>query len=140
MCMCMCMCVCFLLAAPGHVSAVYPPLTRRTQRDARGTEGLIVKSMQAEEVQRLMSVFGLSPRGMWHPDVSDGMEAVPWFFAGSQLLGPDVKRTARPTVGGSTLSSSRAAARSSEYQYTHRMSRSRGKPYDKTMAKPAVED
>ena len=98
--------------------------------------------MQTEEVQRLMSVFGLSPRGSWHPDVSDGMEAVPWFFTGGQLLGPDVKspRSTRPTVGGSTLSSSRAAARSSDYQYTHRMSRSRGKPYDKTMAKMAVED
>mgnify|MGYP004179567921 FL=1 len=98
--------------------------------------------MQAEEVQRLMSVFGLSPRGIWHPDVSDGMEAVPWFFTGGQLLGPDVKspRSTRPTVGGSTLSSSRAVARSSDYQYTHRMSRSRGKPYDKTMAKMAVED
>ena len=98
--------------------------------------------MQAEEVQRLMSVFGLSPRGIWHPDVSDGMEEVPWFFTGGELLGPDVKspRSARPTVGGSTLSSSRAAARSSDYQYTHRMSRSRAKPYDKTMAKAAVED
>ena len=89
-----------------------------------------------------MSVFGLSPRGMWHPDVSDGMEAVPWFFDGGALLGPDVKRTraARPTVGGSTLSSSRAAARSSDYQYTHRMSRSRAKPYDKAMVKMIVEE
>ena len=47
-------------------------------------------SMQAEEVERLISVFGLSPRGTWHPDVSDGMETVPWFFTGGQLLGPDV--------------------------------------------------
>ena len=47
-------------------------------------------AMQADEVERLMSVFGLSPRGTWHPDVSDGMETVPWFFTGGQLLGPDV--------------------------------------------------
>ena len=47
-------------------------------------------AMQAEEVERLISVFGLSPRGTWHPDVSDGMETVPWFFTGGQLLGPDV--------------------------------------------------
>ena len=46
--------------------------------------------MQAEEVERLISVFGLSPRGTWHPDVSDGMETVPWFLTGGQLLGPDV--------------------------------------------------
>lgn len=98
--------------------------------------------MQAEEVERLISVFGLSPRGTWHPDVSDGMETVPWFFTGGQLLGPDAKSAVRPTAGygrGSTLSSSRAAARSSDYQYTHRMSRARGKPYDKTTPK-AVED
>ena len=47
-------------------------------------------AMQAEEVERLISVFGLSPRGTWHPDVSDGMETVPWFLTGGQLLGPDV--------------------------------------------------
>jgi len=52
------------------------------------------------------------------------------------------KSAVRPTAGygrGSTLSSSRAAARSSDYQYTHRMSRARGKPYDKTTPK-AVDD
>jgi len=51
------------------------------------------------------------------------------------------KSAARPSAGygGSTLSSSRAAARSSDYQYTHRMSRARGKPYDKTTPK-AVDD
>ena len=47
-------------------------------------------AMQAEEVERLMSVFGLSQRGTWHPDVSDGMETVTWFLTGGQLLGPDV--------------------------------------------------
>ena len=47
--------------------------------------------MQAEEVERLISVFGLSPRGTWHPDVSDGMETVPWFLTGGQLLRPDVR-------------------------------------------------
>lgn len=93
-----------------------------------------------EETQRLMCLFGLSPKGMWHPDISDGMEAVPWFFAGGMLLGPDP--SSRPTrlATGSTLGSSRAAARSSDYQYTHRMSRSRAKPYDKTTAKTAVDE
>ena len=100
------------------------------------------ETCMAEEAQRLMCMFGLSPGGMWHPDTSDGTltSRAAWFFVGGQLLSPDLKRprAARPNAGGSTLSSSRM--RSSDYQYTHRMSRSRAKPYDKAAAKMAVEE